>query len=386
MNVMVFSMDFKPKPGGIAEYSHQVARGLSRLGDHVVAVGPEVDGAEAFDRSCDYAVVRMNEGDPQRRQPWQRIERHLARRKTFLGAVREHEVEHVFLGQWGLLSWAAAGWAYRKRVPYSVLVHGLEMTSEYRIGARPPKARQGLKRAELVFTNSNFTAEAVRGIGVTSERIRLAHPGVDPDDFSPGAVSDEERKRLGILGRKVVLTVCRLVGRKGVDRSLEAMVEVAKSVPNVTYLIAGDGPDRGRLERLSSELGLGERVRFLGYIRGAELLRAYRACDCFLMPALERPGGDVETFGIVFLEANACAKPAIAGCSGGMVEAVLDGETGLVVNPEEVGEIVKAVKKLLKDRELAQRLGEHGRKRVEESLCWDARVRQIHREIQLLRG
>ena len=108
------------------------------------------------------------------------------------------------------------------------------------------------------------------------------------------------------LGRKVVLTVSRLFRRKGIDRSIEAMVEVAGRVPNVMYLVAGDGPEREYLEGLVREHGLAGRVRFLGHVPEEELRRLDAVCDCFLMPSRQLPGGDVEGFGIVFLEAGAC--------------------------------------------------------------------------------
>ena len=234
MNIMVFCMDFKPKSGGIAEYVHQLARGLTRQGDHVVVMGPQMFGADEFDARCEYPVVRMNVGDPTRRWPWQRLARHLRRRKTFAEVVAEHNIEHVFFGEWGTLSWLASRWTKRLGLSYSVLVHGRETTDDYTVSARPPKASDGLRGAELVFVNSSFTAEVVSSTGVPRGRIRLAHPGVDSDDFSPGPVSDEDRRRFDVLGRKVVLTVCRLVRRKGVDRSLEAIAKVAQSGPDVT--------------------------------------------------------------------------------------------------------------------------------------------------------
>ena len=169
-----------------------------------------------------------------------------------------------------------------------------------------------------------------------------------------------------------MLTVGRLVGRKNIEGVLRALPRVTEMVPNLLYLIAGDGKDRERLEVASAQMGLSPFVRFLGYVPDGLLPALYCASDVFLMPSLERKNSqDYEGFGIVFSEANACGKPVIGGRSGGMADAVIDGETGLLVDPHSVDEIAAAIIRLLTDQELAHRLGENGRRRVERELSWE---------------
>lgn len=381
MNLMLFAIDFKPQSGGIAEFGHQIARGLTDMGEKVVVVGPDIDGAADFDRQAGYPVVRMNVGDPARRWPWQRLGRHLERRRVFGEVVRRYDVRHVLHADWGLLSWSASRWGRRIGLPYSVLVHGMEVTPGYSITVKPKGGPQGVRGAARVFANSHFTAEVVRSLGVPDERVKVIHPGVDPVEFQPATAGETERRRLGLGGRKVVLSVCRLVRRKGVDRSIEAMARVARSVPEAIYVIAGDGADRLYLEDLAAEQGMRERVRFLGSVAREELRALYRACDCFLMPSRQLPGGDVEGFGIVFLEANASGKPVVAGRSGGIPDAVQDGVTGFLVDPEDPEAIAQAVTRLLTDTDLARRMGSAGRRRVEQRFNWQTTVGELRRAL-----
>ncbi|MFB3134014.1 MAG: glycosyltransferase family 4 protein, partial [Rhodothermales bacterium] len=188
------------------------------------------------------------------------------------------------------------------------------------------------------------------------------------------------RDELGLNHQKVVLTISRLVPRKGIDTVLRALPQVAHQIPDVRYLIGGSGPDRDRLEALSRELHLSDRVQFLGNIPKEDLLRYYNACDVFVMPSREdRP--HVEGFGIAFLEANACGKPVIGAWSGGIPDAVRDGETGLLVEPDDEADLAAAMLRLLRDAPLAARLGRNGRQRVRDEASWDHVADQLYEAI-----
>ena len=150
---------------------------------------------------------------------------------------------------------------------------------------------------------------------------------------------------------------------------------------DVIYLIVGRGREEARLRELASELGLEDRVAFAGYVPDGDLPRYYRVCDLFVMPNRVTQGtaleGDIEGFGISFLEANACGKPVIGGRSGGAIEAVEEGVVGVLVDPESEEEIAAAIGTLLEDRSLARRLGENGRRRVEDAFDWRYLARQV---------
>jgi len=170
---------------------------------------------------------------------------------------------------------------------------------------------------------------------------------------------------------KKILTVGRLVQRKGHAFVIRALSTVKKVIPNIRYIIVGKGPEEFNLRNLVNKLGLSDTVVFVGEVAQEDLPGYYWGCDLFVMPSYEPTPGDYEGFGIVFLEAAACRKPVIAGITGGQPEAVVDGETGLLVDPLDTLALPNVLIRLLTDETLAKRLGENGRRRVEREFTWE---------------
>jgi phosphatidylinositol alpha-1,6-mannosyltransferase len=176
------------------------------------------------------------------------------------------------------------------------------------------------------------------------------------------------------LGRSpVLLTVGRLQRRKGQDMAIQALPRIMKKFPDVKYMIVGSGEEYASLQRLAQDVGVRDRVIFVGRIADGEQAAYYAACDVFLMPN-RQIGEDIEGFGIVFLEAGAAGKPVIGGTSGGTGEAILDEVTGLRVNGENIQEIATAVVELLANPAKARAMGECGRRRVETEFSWESVV------------
>jgi phosphatidylinositol alpha-1,6-mannosyltransferase len=149
---------------------------------------------------------------------------------------------------------------------------------------------------------------------------------------------------------------------------------------DVGYVVVGTGPDRDRLERLAASLGVLERVRFAGFVPDDLLPSYYHGCDLFALISRHAPGrAAVEGFGIVFLEAGACGRPVLGGRSGGVADAVAEGESGLLVDPGDVEEVAGALSRLLTDGALARRLGEGGRQRVQRSFDWARRSEEVRK-------
>lgn len=261
------------------------------------------------------------------------------------------------------------------KVPYVIYAHGNEILAILQ-GISWPQPRLALQQADCVLANSQFTANLVQKVGVTRERIAIVHPGCEINRFHPLPHRKDLRQK--ILGprhsHRVILTVGNLVARKGHDMVIQALPIVCQSVPDITYLIIGEGPYRTQLETLAKQLGVWDRVILAGRVPEEELPDVYALCDVFVMPSREEfEACDVEGFGMVFLEANACGKPVIGGQSGGIPEAVVHGVTGLLVNPRDPVEIAHALTRLLSDAALARRLGEQGQLRVSRDFTW-ARV------------
>jgi phosphatidylinositol alpha-1,6-mannosyltransferase len=270
-------------------------------------------------------------------------------------------------------------------VPYVTYVHGEELTT---LGRRPVAGwaiRKVLARAGAVFVNSRFTWGQVRGFGVPETRIRLARPGVDLVRFRPTDAA-WLRARYGAGDNRVVLTVGRLIPRKGQDTVIRILPEVARHVP-VVYWVAGEGTqaEQRRLEAIAEEHGVRDRVRFLGAVADSELPALYSACDVFAMLNRKTPDGDVEGFGMVFLEAGACGRPVVGGASGGAVEAVRHGVTGYLVPEGDGAAAVRALVSLLRDPESRERMGEAGR-RFAARHAWERRAQRVQAICALLRA
>ncbi|MDX2268718.1 MAG: glycosyltransferase family 4 protein [Bryobacter sp.] len=221
--------------------------------------------------------------------------------------------------------------------------------------------------------NSEFTAQALKKIGVAPERIAIEPGGVDPALFCPGPSC---RTAWGIPPQSfLLLTACRLVAKKGLPLLLEAVAQLAPKLPALHLAVAGDGPDRARLAAMAEALGLKERVHFLGRLPGKELAQAYRAADVFVLPSRSIARGgqqvDAETMGRVLCEAGACGLPVVAAATGGIPSVVRDGDNGLLFEENQIAELVAAILRLARDPDLRLRLGQAGRKRAQEEFAWE---------------
>jgi glycosyltransferase involved in cell wall biosynthesis len=271
-------------------------------------------------------------------------------------------VSRAYVAHPGLAPLALAPKLLRPASRYWVHAHGVEIWDRL-----PAATRLALGAATGIVAISRYTAERAATVQrIDPEKFRVLHNALDPD-FAPaaGATCDcAGRARRGAS----LLTVARLAASeryKGVDTTLRALPAVARAVPEVTYTVVGEGDDRPRLERLAADVGVGERVRFLGRVSEAALRASYRDCDVYVMPS----GG--EGFGVAFLEAMAFAKPCVGAASGGAPEVVVDGATGFLVPYGAVDALADRLVRLLGDGAARARMGEAGRRRVEEHFTFE---------------
>lgn len=286
--------------------------------------------------------------------------------KAFLRAgqlIRRHRINVLCIGE--LVAGGLLGIVLKKAFGCKLIVyvHGEEITT-MASGRLYGKWRQNyLQAADKVVAVSSFTCDALTGqMGLPPEVIALIPNGVDTDRFTPGERDTELVARHGLAGKKIILTVGRLVERKGIDKTIEAMCELVARRGDIHYLIVGDGELRQKLERMIVELGLSAHVTLVGKVSDDDLLRYLRTCDLFVMPNRTLADGDTEGFGLVFREANACHKPVVGGRAGGAVEAVRDGESGLLVDGYQPAQIAEAIDRILSDPALARRMADYGLK------------------------
>lgn len=266
-----------------------------------------------------------------------------------------------------------------RRLDYVTWTHGEDLSAALTSREHAWLARRVCGGATAVIASSRFSASLAERLGTPSDRLRIAHPGVDADRFALDGPVD--RRAAGLADDELVLlTVGRLQRRKGHDMVIQAVALLKDELPKLRYLIAGGGTERARLEALVRDRGVGDRVRFLGEVPDAELPRLYALCDVFAMPN-RTDGHDVEGFGIVFLEAAAAGRPTIGGRSGGVPEAIADGETGLLTDGGSPEAVAAAIRTLGLSADLRARMGAAGRTRVRADFTWAhaaARVRALH--------
>jgi len=260
------------------------------------------------------------------------------------------------------------------KLPYDVVLHGAEVTVPGRLPVSKQAIRHVLRNARGVIAAGSYPAlEAERAAGRTLP-ITIVPPGVDVERFRPLSESERvlARHHFGLPATsRLVVSISRLVPRKGFDVTIRAIAQLHRSHPDVVLAIAGGGRDEARLRRLAAELGAP--VRFLGRIPNDDLPLLYGCGDVFAMLCRNRWGGlEQEGFGIVFVEAAACGVAQVAGDSGGAADAVIDGETGLVVRrPDDVEQAVVALRRLFDDDAERVRMGRAGRQRAEQEFSYD---------------
>ena len=361
MPSLLVTNDFPPKLGGIQSYLYELWRRLPP--EETTVFATRRAGAAEWDARQQFRVVR-------------------ARQKVLLPSAaltrdvdalaREVGADVVFLDP--MLPLGLIGPRLRS-APYVVVAHGAEITVPASIPGLRASSRRILRGAAAVVAAGGYPARrAMRAAGGELRGV-LVPPGVDAARFRP--LDEEERSatrtRLGLdPTRPLVLGLSRLVPRKGFDVVIDAVAGMA----GVQLAIGGSGRDRVRLERRARRrrraLGNAENVRFLGRVPEADLPSVYGCADVFAMCCRDRWAGlEAEGFGIVFLEAAACAVPAVAGRSGGAHEAVVAGETGYVVEPHDVAAVRSAIGELCDDPQRRSRMGRAARERAVGEYSYD---------------
>jgi phosphatidyl-myo-inositol dimannoside synthase len=288
---------------------------------------------------------------------------------AILRALDEHRADRVLFGTpWPLALLGPS--LHRRGVPYGVIVHAAETF----VPAALPGLRRAMEKAlgdaDLLLAVSHYTADRVRallaGRGLAPPPIEVLRAKVDLRRWHPGVDTAPVSAMLGLDGRKMVLTFGRLTPRKGVHRLIHAWPSVARRAPQALLVIAGRGPQEPRLRRLAHREGVP--AVFAGAIPERHAPAFHAAASLFALPVVDRWAGlEVEGLGVALLEAGACGVPAVTGRSGGTPEAVVDGDTGYVVDARDRDALADRVVELLHDEALARRMGEAARRHVARS-------------------
>ncbi len=359
MSHLLVTNDFPPKLGGIQSYLWELWRRLDPATFTVLTT--PYDGAEAWDAEQPFRVVRTRQ---RVLLPTPTLARRIDALAAETGAALVVLDPALPLGVLGR----------RLARPYGVVLHGAEVT----VPGRLPVSRSLLGRVlrgavEVIAAGGYPAAEGERAAG-RALPVTVVPPGIDPVRFRP--LDPEERVKARALfdlppDARVIVAVSRLVPRKGMDVLVEAAARLAPDRPDMVVVVGGAGRDRARLDRLVA--GSGAPVRLVGRVPDADLPALLGCADLSAMLCRNRWGGlEQEGFGIVFLEAAACGIAQVAGSSGGAAEAVVDGETGLIVrDPRDVGAVAAAVGGLLDDPVRRSAMGAAARERAATDFAYD---------------
>lgn len=369
-NCLVFSVDYKPQPGGIAEHAHKIALQLTRLGGSVCVLAPRRPGCAEFDRGQPFPTFRV--------PAWPGLDVLVYLLYGFR-LIRRRRIRVVYCATSHPCGLVCMMLRVLLRFRYTITIHAHEVVYSGK-GWRPflkrllrPFQIYVIASADRVFAVSRFTKNALESNGVSRQKTAILLNGVDPEELTDHPRDASIVATLGLEGKPVILTVARLDIHKGHDTVIRALPAVLREVPGTVYVIVGDGPMRRSLEDLSRTCGVSEHVVFTGYIPRSRTLALLEACSVFAMVS-RIENGSTEGFGIVFLEAGVFSKPVVGGRSGGIPDAVADGETGLLVDPLDAGDVAKAVCRILADPQLASKMGKAGRARVMSQFTWDQTV------------
>jgi len=382
--IVILTEDSKPALGGIAEYLHRLA--LATMPYHDVLVVTSVTGADALNATLPY---------PHREVTWFRAQErrggdavppvrylntliwHLQRPRRVRALLADIHAarpdSRYVLGRLSPVTFPWCAGCDALGLPYAAIGYGLELIE--RLPARLARQRAAhVRRAAQWFAVSQDTRRRLIELGVPAAGVSLLTPGAGPPAPVGADAGCVVRTRLGLGGRPFLFSLGLLRRRKGIDLAIAALAALRDRHPDLLLVVAGDGPEGPALRALAQRLQVADRVIFTGEIDEATKAALFAECQVFVLPTRDEPG-DVEGFGIVFLEAALHGKPVVGGNTGGVPDAVADGVTGLLVDTHDATALTAALARLLSDPALQATLGHNGRERARTEFRWEIRGR-----------
>ena len=275
--------------------------------------------------------------------------------------LKQYQIKTVWFGAAAPLALMAKQLRTSGATNIVALSHGHEIW-----WAKIPILKQLLRKIikdvdHLGYLGQFTKGEIVKASNQIDKFVQIA-PGIDTDHFMPKSARADLIKKYRLEDRRVIVSVGRLVHRKGQDKLIESLPKILQSFPGAVLLLVGEGPIKQMLKNTAKQLGVTNQVIFAGRVQHIDLPDYICLGEVFAMPVRSRFAGlEVEGLGIVYLEASACGLPVIVGNSGGATDAVIDGVTGLLVNGSDTDQIADAVCKLLTDQSRAKAMGLAGR-------------------------
>lgn len=368
---------FPPVNGGSGRWFYEVYRRLPRTEFELIVAGSP--GSEPFDSAHDLPIHRL---DFRLRDTGILSIRGVTDYRRLMRQViairQKHPFDMLHCARFLPEGWIGWMCQHLYGIPYLCYAHGEEVnlpTASGQPGVMSSRqhrwmAQRVFRSARMVIANSQNTRRIVHDQWhVPDDRLRVVHPGVDTERFRPAPLSPNVRQSLGWQNHTVVLTVGRLQQRKGHDMLIRALPAVRARIPDLLYAIVGRGEETERLAQLARESGVSDCVQFLPDANDDMLVACYQQCDLFALPN-RAVGSDIEGFGMVLLEAQACGKPVLAGDSGGTAETMDPGRSGLVVDCTAPAPLAASLTELLLDATCRRQMGEAARDWATSRFSW----------------
>lgn len=374
MRLLLFASEFPPGPGGIGTHAHQLAGHLQQLDWDVLAVAPQDYATEAevtsFNAAQAYRICRLTRRGGRGRTSLHRL-------RTVWQAFRDFAPD-VALASGARAVWLMPILARQFRLPWVAVGHGTEF------GARGllPRivTRWAYQQADCLVAVSCFTEQYIRRVGIVPSLCHVIPNGADDGRFGivPTESIERLRETLPPEVRRILVTVGHVTPRKGQETVIRALPRIIAACPDTHYFMIGLPAIKSQLERLADELGVAEHVHFLGRLGGEQVVQWLNLCDVFVMTSKHTEDGDFEGYGIAVVEAALCGKPSVVSNDSGLVEAVVDGETGIAVPQGDPTATADAILSLIgaSGDERRQRMGAAARARAAAEQTWSLRARQ----------
>ncbi|MGQ9525957.1 MAG: glycosyltransferase family 4 protein [Armatimonadota bacterium] len=362
----MLSREFPPGPGGIGTHAYQLCAHLSRTGWNITVVTPQdyasEDAVRAFNARVAFKIVRV----PSKRGAIIEAVHRLAVLKRCISLGRPD----VVIASGERMVWLAAWALGRSGIPWVAVGHGSEF------GEHDPLSRILTRRAfgaaSAVVCVSHFTQQLMESAGVRARSIGVIHNGADDTIFRvmPDTELATFRRRVGLEGRKVIVTVGNVSERKGQHVVIRAMPYVLRDVPEAVYVIVGRPTKQQEFSALAKDLGVADHVFFTGIANTEDVVGYLNVADVFAMTSVRTASGDCEGYGIAVVEAALCGKPSVVSRSGGLTEAIADGLTGISVPEGDEKATADAIVMLLRNNDLRDRLGRAALERARSQQTW----------------
>lgn len=372
MKILITAFDFPPQWGGVATYSWELAHSLHQLGHEVVIVTKERPGIPATDFEIIPISIKKNGLTS---VPFLVTK--------FMTIIKTWKPDHIFCTLWapGALAVYFAQKALGKKIPYSIAVHAMEIMESNETPLKRLRSKlsflkkQCFRNAQYCFCVSRFTKELLlNSVLIDPAKVHVVNNGVSLKNFF--RMPPENGRRYPIL-----LTACRLMPNKGIDQVILALPHLIRTFSDLRYTVLGDGPDKERLIALAQSTGVENHVKFEGKVDQDTLIKHYQKSDLYVMLSRQEQHY-VEGFGLVFLEAALCGTPSLGGNSGGIPDAIVDGVTGWLVDPNNKRKIEDKLLEILMDRQTLQKIGDQAYQHTLAHRSWQRVAEQILKQIE----